>query len=88
MEKERAKCLISGLKRFKLTEVETQIVFLAETNLTQNGKLDERMELIVELIYGQKTTFIRNALFSTLTPKQKYRYLYKKMSTPLVWGLA
>ena len=36
MKKERIRYVISGLKKFELTEAETQFISLAEQNLNQN----------------------------------------------------
>jgi len=50
MKKERIRYVISGLKKFELTEAETQFISLAEQNLNQNVLLDEEIESILELI--------------------------------------
>jgi hypothetical protein len=44
MKKERIRCIISGLKRFELTEAETQWICLAEQNLNKNWLLVEKIE--------------------------------------------
>ncbi len=63
--------VISGLKRFELTESENQLVSAVEQNLDQNMRLDETLETILELIYMRKTRFIRNSVFSILNQKPK-----------------
>lgn len=66
MEKGRIRCVISGLKRFELTESETRFVFFAERNLNQEVLLDEKIGTILERIYSQKTAFIKDSVFSLL----------------------
>ena len=66
MEKERIRCVISGLKRFELTESETRFVFFAERNLNREVLLDEKIEAILEWIYSEKTAFIKASVFSLL----------------------
>jgi uncharacterized membrane-anchored protein len=66
MEKQRIRCVISGLKRFELTESENRFIFLAEQNLNQEVLLDEKIEAILEWIYSQKTEFIKDSVFSLL----------------------
>ncbi len=74
MKNERIRCLISGLKRFELTEAESQLVCLAEQKLNNNRLLAERIEPILEWIYSQKTEFIRDSVFSMLNRKQEGRF--------------
>ncbi len=74
MKNERIRCLISGLKRFELTEAESQLVCLAEQKLNKNRLLAERIEPILEWIYSQKTEFIRDSVFSMLNRKQEGRF--------------
>jgi len=66
MKKERIRCIISGLKRFELTELENQLICLTEQNLNQDGPLIQKVEPIVEWIYSQKTAFIRDSVFCML----------------------
>jgi hypothetical protein len=87
IEKERIRCVISGLKRFELTEAESQFISLAEQNLNHNVLLDERIESILELIYSRKTEFIRNSVISLLSQKQERRFYYKRVKTALVRGI-
>jgi len=83
MKKEKIRCIISGLKRFELTESETQLICLAEQNLNQNGLLVEKIESILEWIYSQKTEFIRNSVFSLLAQEQERHFSYEVMSNSL-----
>jgi hypothetical protein len=73
MGKKRIQCIIAGLKRFHLTESETQLIRFVEQNLNQNVPLDGKIELILEWIYSRKTAFIRNSVFSFLSQKQERR---------------
>jgi len=73
MKKESIKCIIAGLKRFHLTESEIQLIRLVEQTLNQNVPLDKKTELILEWVYGQKTAFIRDSVFSFLSQKQERR---------------
>ena len=66
MNAERMRCIISGLKRFKLTEAETEFICFAEQDLNQIEPLSETPELILERIYRQKTKFIRHSIISML----------------------
>ena len=88
MKKERIRCIISGLKRFELTEAEGRWICLAEQNLNQNGLLVEKIESILEWIYSQKTEFIRNSVFSLLNQEQERHSSYEMMSNPLARGTA
>ena len=88
MKKERIRCIISGLKRFELTEAETQWVCLAEQNLNKNWLLVEKIESILEWIYSQKTEFIRNSVFSLLNQEQERHFSYEVMTDPLARGPA
>jgi len=74
MKNERIRCLISGLKRFELTEAESQLVCLAEQSLNKNGPLAGSIEPILEWIYSQKTEFIRDSVFSMLNQEQGGRF--------------
>jgi hypothetical protein len=74
MKNERIRGLLSGLKRFELTEAESQFVYLAEQNLNKSGPLTDRIEPILEWIYSRKTEFIRDSVFSMLNQKQKRRF--------------
>ena len=74
MKNDRIRCLISGLRRFELTEAESQFVYLAEQKLNKNGSLAESIEPILEWIYSQKTEFIRDSVFSMLNQQQEGRF--------------
>jgi hypothetical protein len=57
---------MSGLKKFQLTEAETEFVHFAAFNLRRNNPLSEMMTLVLERIYSQKTAFIRDSITSLL----------------------
>ncbi len=80
MKKERARCLVSGLKRFELTESEAQFIYLVEKDLEHNKLLDEGKESILEWIYSRKTAYIRDSVLSFLTPKEP-RYTARPLRT-------
>jgi hypothetical protein len=63
MEKERLKCILSGLSRYELTGPEMQCVQSIERYFNQEGMVTDRHESILEGIYMEKTRFIRNAVF-------------------------
>jgi hypothetical protein len=71
MNKARIRCILSGLKRFGLTEVEIELIGLAEQNLYQNGPLVEEIGPILEWIYSRKTAFIRDSVFSMINQKEE-----------------
>ena len=73
MEEQRARGLISGLKRFELTGTEARIIERAEQQLDRDGLLGERVGFILEWVYKEKTAVIRDAVFSFLNPKRKHR---------------
>ncbi len=70
MQKDRMRCILSGMKRYELTLAETEFIAFAEQNLNKNGPLMKFIELILERIYGQKTEFIRNSILSALKKEE------------------
>ena len=66
MNAERMRCIISGIKRFKLTQAEAGFISCAEQSLNQAEPVSERAGLILEAIYGEKTEFIRHSVMSML----------------------
>ncbi len=66
MNAERMRCIISGIKRFELTEDEAEFICCAEERLKRTKLLSETAELILEEIYSQKTEFIRDSIMSML----------------------
>ncbi len=68
------RCVLSGLKRFELTEAETQVVSIAEQYLNQNDSWAEKIEPILECIYHQKTKFIRDSVLSMIKQEKEQRY--------------
>jgi hypothetical protein len=70
MQKDRMRCILSGIERFELTAAEMEFMAFAEGNLNQDGPLMKFVELILEGIYSQKTRFIRNSIVSMLTQEE------------------
>ena len=66
MRTEALSCIMSGLRKFQLTEAETEFIRFAELNLKQDNPLSEMTMLILKGIYGQKTAFIRESIISLL----------------------
>ncbi len=66
MKSETLKCITSGLRKFHLTEAETEWVRFAESNLGPNNLLREMMGLTLERIYTEKTALIRDSVLSLL----------------------
>ncbi len=69
MNKERLRCIASGLSRYELTRLERRFVQSVEEYFNQNGMLTEQQESILEGIYGEKTRFVRNAISSMTEPR-------------------
>ena len=59
MEKERLRCIVSGLDRYELTGLETRFIRSAEQYFEEKGKLTEQQESILEGVYRDKTGWIR-----------------------------
>ncbi len=68
MESEMLRCITSGLRKFHLTEAETEWVRFAESNLDPDNPLREMMGLTLERIYTEKTALIRDSVLSLLEP--------------------
>ncbi len=66
MDKERLECIMSGLNRYELTELEKRFVRSAEQYFKEKSMLTDQQELILEGVYREKTRLIRNAVFSGL----------------------
>ncbi len=64
MKAERMKCIVLGLERYQLTELERKFVRTAEQQFNRTGSLSKEQETILECIYREKTRFIQNAIFS------------------------
>jgi len=62
MGKERVRCIVSGLSRYKLTGPEKQWVQSIEQYFNQRGVVTDQQESILEAIYTEKTRFIREAI--------------------------
>lgn len=68
MESEMLRCIASGLRKFHLTEAETEWVRFAQSNLDRNNPLRGMMGLTLERIYREKTALIRDSVLSLLEP--------------------
>ena len=66
MDKERLKCIMSGLNRYELTGLEKRFVRSVGQHFKEKSILTDQQESILEGIYRERTGFIRNAVFSTL----------------------
>ncbi len=73
MEKERLKCIVSGLNRYELTELEKGFVGSVEQYFKQEGKLTEQQESILEGLYREKTRFIRYTISSMREPRNNQK---------------
>jgi len=67
MNKERFKCVISGLSRYELTVLEKQFVQSVEQYFKQESLLTDQQESILEGIYREKTRWMKKAILSQLT---------------------
>ena len=70
MQKDRMRCMLSGIRRFELTAAEAEFVAFVEGSLSQDGPLMKFLELILEGIYSRKTEFIRNSIMSMLNQEE------------------
>ncbi len=66
MDKERLKCIMSGLNRYELTGLEKRFVQSVEQYFKEKSMLRDQQESILEGVYREKTGLIRNAVFLTL----------------------
>ena len=69
MNNERLRCIVSGLNRYELTELEQGFVQSVEQYFKHEGRLTEQQESILEGLYSEKTRWIRNAILSIKTNK-------------------
>jgi transcriptional regulator with GAF, ATPase, and Fis domain len=67
MNKERLRCVISGLSRYELTGLEKQFVQSVEQYFKQENLLTDQQESILEGIYREKTRWLKKAILSQLT---------------------
>jgi len=67
MDKERLKCILSGLGRYELTRLERQFVESIERYFKQENPLTDQQESILEGIYREKTRWMKKAILSQLT---------------------
>ena len=66
MNTERTRSILSGIKKFRLTEAETELIRFAEQSLNQREPVGRTAELILEWTYKQKTRFIRRSILSMM----------------------
>ncbi len=66
MNEERMRCIISGIKRFELTEAEADFISCAEQRLNQTEPLSEAAGLILEKNHSQKAETIRHSIMPML----------------------
>ncbi len=66
MKSEMVRWIASGLRKFDLTEAETEWVHFAESNLDLDNPLSGMMELTLERIYREKTALIHDSVMSLL----------------------
>ncbi len=66
MDKKRLECIVSGLNRYELTELEKRFVQSVKHYFKEKSTLTEQQESILEGVYWEKTGLIRNAVFSRL----------------------
>ncbi len=66
MDKGRLECIMSGLNRYELTELEKRFVQSVKRYFKEKSMLTEQQESILEGVYREKTGLIRNAVFSRL----------------------
>jgi hypothetical protein len=66
---------MSGLNRYELTALEKRFVQSVEQFFTKKSMLTDQQESILEGVYREKTGFIRNAVFSTLSRQESLAYL-------------
>jgi hypothetical protein len=70
MQKERMRCILSGIKRFELTAAEAEFIAFVEGSVNPDGPLMKFMELILEGLYSRKTEFIRDSIVSMLKQEE------------------
>jgi len=59
---DRLRCVVSGLSKYELTELEQRFVQSVEQYFRQEGRLTEQQESILEGLYREKTRWIKNAI--------------------------
>ena len=64
MNAERISCIVSGLSRYELTELEQRFAQSVEQYYKQTGKLTEQQESILEGLYREKIRMAKNIVFS------------------------
>ncbi len=64
MNAEKLRCIVSGLNRYELTELEQRFVQSVEQYFNHEGKLTDQQESILEGLYREKSRWMRNAILS------------------------
>ena len=82
MNEGRLKCILSGLRRYELTETERRFIRTVERTLNGGGMLTQNEEFILEELYEDKTTFIRDAIISMLQQSNNQAPVTSVMSNP------
>ena len=62
MNKDRLKCIVSGLTRYELTGLEKRFVQSVEEYFKQNHLLREQQESILEGLYREKIRFFKTVV--------------------------
>ena len=80
MNTERLRCIVSGLSRYELTEMEQRFAQSVEQYFKQEGKLTAQQESILENLYRKKTK--RSAVPSARQTSKVATIILKKDITP------
>lgn len=67
MDKERLKCILSGLRRYELTRMERQFLQSIEEHFKRENRLTDQQESILKGIYREKTRWMKKMILSQLT---------------------
>ncbi len=62
MNKDRLKCIVSGLTRYELTALEKRFVQSVDQYFNENHQLTDQQESILEGLYREKTRFFKMAV--------------------------
>ncbi len=62
MDKERLKCIVSGLSRYELTYLEKRFIEAVEQSFEERRGLTEQQESILERLYMEKLRWIRKGI--------------------------
>ena len=67
MDKERLKCIVSGLSRYELTYLEKRFIEASKDSLEEQGGLTEEQESMLESLFMEKTSWIRKGIIHLAT---------------------